>query len=252
MDDVFLDIGHGIGNTCMHAAFTVGCEARGIEVVYSRNCIAAAFRDNLVRQHRRFASRRIAGEIQLRHGRLEDEIHREFLTNGVTKAVVNNFNGVFAERSVKNKSLWFLDDYCGGIFGLMAPGATMVTLHPLALGPSIDQANTARRKHKLPESSNASFYSVEKIVLGKACDTVKWNQKSGNENLIHVYKYTRLQQDTGTESVFLCCNPNCVLAMESVPIPATTTNDEGRCVINRCGCGVAAKMLRQRTKIRYS
>jgi hypothetical protein len=134
----------------------------------------------------------------------------------------------------------------------MAPGATMVTLHPLALGPSIDQANTARRKHKLPESSNASFYSVEKIVLGKACDTVKWNQKSGNENLIYVYKYTRLQQDTGTESVFLCCNPNCVLAMESVPIPATTTNDEGRCVINRCGCGVAAKMLRQRTKIRYS
>ncbi|KAL3913137.1 MAG: hypothetical protein SGILL_006611, partial [Bacillariaceae sp.] len=25
-DDVFLDIGHGIGNTCLHAAFCVGCE----------------------------------------------------------------------------------------------------------------------------------------------------------------------------------------------------------------------------------
>lgn len=252
MDDVFLDIGHGIGNTCMHVAFTVGCEARGIEVVYSRNSIATAFLDNLMGQHRQFGYSRIAGEIKFRHGRLEDEIHREFLTSGVTKAVVNNFNGVFAERSVKNKSLWFLDDYCAGIFALMAPGTSMVTLHPLSLGPSLEQANAARRKHKLPESSNASFYSVEQVVLGKACDTVKWNQKSGNENLIQVYKYTRLQQKAGSDAVFLCCNPQCMLATESVPIRATTFNDEGRCVINRCECGVAAKMLRHRQRVTYS
>jgi Histone methylation protein DOT1 len=252
MDDVFLDIGHGIGNTCMHAAFTVGCEARGIEVVYSRNFIATAFRDNLVGQHRQLGPSRIAGEVKFRHGRLEDEIHRDFLTKGVTKAIVNNFNGVFAERSVKNKSLWFLDDYCAGIFGLMAPGTSMVTLHPLSLGPSLEQANAARRKHKLPESSNASFYRVEQVVLGKACDTVKWNKKSGNENLIYVYRYTRLKQERGSMSVFLCCNPQCVFAKENVPIPATTINDEGRCVINRCECGVAAKMLRQRKSVPYS
>jgi hypothetical protein len=28
---VFLDIGHGLGNTCMQEAYTIGCEARGIE-----------------------------------------------------------------------------------------------------------------------------------------------------------------------------------------------------------------------------
>ena len=28
---VFLDIGHGLGNTCLQAAYTIGCEARGIE-----------------------------------------------------------------------------------------------------------------------------------------------------------------------------------------------------------------------------
>jgi len=251
-DDVFLDIGHGIGNACMHAAFTVGCEARGIEVVYSRNFIATAFRDNLVDQHSRLGSSRIAGEVKLRHGRLEDELHRDFLTKGVTKAIVNNFNGVFAERSVKIKSFWFLDDYCAGLFGRMAPGACMVTLHPLSLGLSIDEANAARRKHKLPESPNASFFRVEKIVLGKACDTVKWNQKSGNEKLIYVYKYTRLEQESNEdESVFLCGNPVCILAQHSIPIPATTINDDGRCVINRCECGLAAKMLRQRTQVTY-
>ena len=28
---VFLDIGHGLGSTCLQAAYTIGCEARGIE-----------------------------------------------------------------------------------------------------------------------------------------------------------------------------------------------------------------------------
>lgn len=236
----------------MHAAFTVGCEARGIEVVGSRNCIANAFLGDLLRQHRLHGESRIAGNIIFRHGRLEDDEHRKFLTQGVTKAIVNNFNGVFAERSVKNNCCWFLDDYCAGIFALMAPGTCLVTLHPLALGPSLEQANATRRKHKLKESANASFYEMEKVVLGKACDTVKWNKKSGNENLIYVYKYSRVPQDNGPESVFLCCNPNCILAKDCVAIPATTLNDEGRCVINRCGCGVATKMLRQRKRISYS
>jgi len=29
--NLFLDIGHGIGNTCLQAAYTIGCDARGIE-----------------------------------------------------------------------------------------------------------------------------------------------------------------------------------------------------------------------------
>lgn len=100
-EDVFLDIGHGIGNTCIQAAFTVGCEARGIEVVYDRNSVAEVFRDNLYSQNKDNPHPRKVGEIILRHGRLEEEEHLDFLTKGVTRAYVNNFNGVFAERSTK-------------------------------------------------------------------------------------------------------------------------------------------------------
>lgn len=250
-DDVFLDIGHGIGNTCLQAAFTVGCEARGIEVVFSRNSIAEVFRDNMFIQHRTKVGSRIVGEVKLRHGRLEDDIHREFLTKGITRAYVNNFNGVFAERSVKNNSVWFLDDYCAALFALMAPGAILVTLHPLNLGPTQDEANRIRRKHDLSESSNSSFFTVEQVVLGKASHTVKWNQHSGNSNDIHVYKYTRLDQEAGPDSVFMCCNPGCQLAKKGVPIRATTTNEEGRCVINQCECKFTAKNLRRQRKKKY-
>ena len=100
-EDVFLDIGHGIGNTCMQAAFTVGCEARGIEVVFDRNSVAEVFRDNLDSQNKDSPNPREVGEVILRHGRLEEEEHLDFLTKGVTRAYVNNFNGVFAERSSK-------------------------------------------------------------------------------------------------------------------------------------------------------
>ncbi len=250
-NDVFLDIGHGIGNTCLQAAFTTGCEARGIEVVFSRNSIAEVFRDNMYIQHRKTSASRMVGEVKLRHGRLEDDIHREFLTKGITRAYVNNFNGVFAERSVKNNGVWFLDDYCAALFALMTPGAIMVTLHPLNLGPTQEEANCIRRKHDLNESSNASFFEVEKVVLGKACDAVKWNQHSGNSRDIYVYKYTRLAQEAGPDSVFMCCNPCCELAKKDLPISATTNNEEGRCVINQCDCKFTAKTLRRQQKMNY-
>jgi cyclopropane fatty-acyl-phospholipid synthase-like methyltransferase len=38
--DIFLDFGHGIGNICIQAAYTIGCEARGIELVQERNLIS--------------------------------------------------------------------------------------------------------------------------------------------------------------------------------------------------------------------
>lgn len=252
-DDVFLDIGHGIGNTCLQAALTAGCEARGIEVVFSRNSIAGVFRDRMEARHKLNSKNRIMGEVLLRHGRLEDVAHREFLTQGVTRVFVNNFNGVFAERSVKLKTHWFLDDYVSGIFALLVPGAIMVTLHPLNLGPTQEEANSIRHKHDLPESPKASFFAVERVVLGKACDTVKWNQHSGNANNMYVYKYTRLSQgeDVGPNAVFLCCNPRCEVAKKGIEMPATTLNEGGRCVINQCKCKFTVKNLRRQTKKTY-
>jgi hypothetical protein len=43
----FLDIGHGVGNTVLQAAYTVGCESRGIEVVEIRNNRAIAYQQKL-------------------------------------------------------------------------------------------------------------------------------------------------------------------------------------------------------------
>jgi SAM-dependent methyltransferase len=252
-EDVFLDIGHGIGNTCLQAAFTVGCEARGIEVVYGRNSVAEVFRDNLMAQNEESVKKRITGKVHLRHGRLEDPDHQEFLTKNVTRAYVNNFNGVFAERSSKVTQKWFLDNYVAGLFALMRPGAVLVSLHPLNLGPTKTEANRTRKKQGLTESEDASFYEVDKILLGKACDTVKWNQFSGNQKNIYVYKYTRVNQSTADgAAVFLCCNPACNFARDDVATPATSQNEEDRTVINHCECRVTTKNLRRQSRKVYT
>lgn len=45
--DIFIDIGHGIGNATLQCAFTTGCEARGVEIVPERCRIAEEFRSIL-------------------------------------------------------------------------------------------------------------------------------------------------------------------------------------------------------------
>jgi len=252
--DVFLDIGHGIGNTCLHASFCAGCDSRGIEVVSSRHDIADRFRGAMMAEHNggEMSCRPVIGNIDLRLGRLEDPANKEFLTEGVTRAYVNNFNGVFADRSSKNGDKYFLDNYIAGIFASMAPGSIMVTFHPLSLGLERDETNSSRKKHNMDESEYASFYSFEKILLGKACHTVKWNQRSGNTHDIFVYKYKRLHQSRQDSAVFLCCNPRCQNAIDAIPIPATTTNEDGRCVVNHCECGISPRARRGRESINYS
>mmetsp|Transcript_3559 Transcript_3559/g.3856 ORF Transcript_3559/g.3856 Transcript_3559/m.3856 type:complete len:370 (-) Transcript_3559:148-1257(-) len=252
--DVFLDIGHGIGNTCLHASFCAGCDSRGIEVVSSRHDIADRFRGAMMAEHNggEMSCRPVIGNIDLRLGRLEDPANKEFLTEGVTRAYVNNFNGVFADRSSKNGDKYFLDNYIAGIFASMAPGSIMVTFHPLSLGLERDETNSSRKKHNMDESEYASFYSFEKILLGKACHTVKWNQRSGNTHDIFVYKYKRLHQSRQDSAVFLCCNPRCQNAIDAIPIPATTTNEDGRCVVNHCECGISPRARRGQESINYS
>eukprot|EP00536_Pseudo-nitzschia_multiseries_P014081 jgi/Psemu1/310573/fgenesh1_kg.654_\ len=128
----------------------------------------------------------------------------------------------------------------------MAPGAIMVTFHPLNLGLDRDSANELRNRHDLEESEYASYYHSEKILLGKAWNSVKWNKRSGNTNEIYVYKYRRLHQPNHYDAVFLCSNPTCKLAIDMIPIPATTLNEDGRCVINHCKCKYSPKNLRKR------
>jgi hypothetical protein len=262
LNDVFLDIGHGIGLLCLQAAYTAGCQARGIELVFGRHAVAQVFCESLKCQNEQHPDRP-AGVVLLRHGSLEDVAHRSFLVEGVTRVFFNNFNGVFGERSeMKGKTPWFLDDYVAGLFANMQPGSILVSLHPLRLGRTRNQVNMDREKLKSRanknssmeenEDKNASFFDMDEIVLGKACDTVKWRQESGCQNRIILYKYTRLEQPAG-RAVFLCSNPDCRHARDRTLIDATKEigigdgGGGGRWVINHCICGVEKKNTRSQT-----
>lgn len=48
--DVFIDIGHGIGSVVLQAAFTRGCDSRGIELKQKRNSLATKINVDLQRQ----------------------------------------------------------------------------------------------------------------------------------------------------------------------------------------------------------
>jgi len=262
-EETFVDIGHGIGNTVLQAAYTIGCEARGVEVISDRNLIAGVIKgrlQELCRIHLERDGRQTQiGNIRFRHGQLEVPEHREFLTNptGITKAFVNNFNEVFSFRSAKANQTYYLDDYVAGLFAQMAPGSIMVTLHPVNLGQPRSKAVELRRLHGLPtESLNISFFEAEKIDFLEANQVASWSMNGGNDKQIQVYKYTRLQQEKDGISVFLCNNPACTAAQCGTPIPAIKTiqvNGEERVVINYCeSCNESAMNLRAKTRIKYN
>ncbi len=120
-NDIFIDIGHGIGNALLQAAYTMGCESRGIEVVDSRNFLAMRFSQNLNEQRKLLHEGRDGrtidvGRVRFRRGKLEEPVNRSFLSEytkkdqkGSTKAMANNFNGVFADRCAKKNQTYYLD-----------------------------------------------------------------------------------------------------------------------------------------------
>lgn len=267
-DDIFVDIGHGVGNAVLQAAYTVGCESRGIEVVADRNLIADSLKTSIERlrdiDDELHDLRFDVGNVELKQGRLEDPLNRDFIikppidndghsTKGATKALVNNFNGVFAERSAKKGQKFYLDQYVAALFAMMVPGSVMVTFHPLTLPPPRSTVNATRMKHGLKDDDpNASFYDFQRIGIGQARHNVSWAGTSCTTT-IFVYKYTRLQQDR-LDPVFLCSNPDCPNAIQNIPNSATMEarereDSEIGVVIDPCchECNVTQKGLRERT-----
>ena len=280
-NDVFVDIGHGLGNTVLQAAYTIGCESRGIEVVNERNMVAGIFEANLKGQrrlHRELHNRETpVGKVRFRHGRLEEPCHRKFLTTrhdenssndqqqqytdegGAMKVLVNNYNAVFADRcALPGQTHYYLDQFVAGLFALMKPGSKLLTLHPLDMPPSLQQAQAERRKHNLPldDTSNASFFEFRKVSIGRANQAVSWSQNGTKDDPIEAYLYTRVGSAT-----ILCGNRVCRNAREAVPIPATQTVAiavPGRvrpelCVLLSCcqKCRVSSKVTRVRKKVNY-
>lgn len=267
-DDVFVDIGHGIGNTVLQAAYTVGCESRGIELVTDRNSIARQFQANIegqlsiLRKVGDIRSSRV-GSVSMLRGRLEEYSHRDFLSKykdsgtGSMKVFVNNFNRVFSERSSKANQKYSLDDFIAGLFALMKPGSVLVTLHPLILPLSFTCATRHLKQQKLQYNEDASFYEVQEIKLGKANECVSWSANGSNTSDIVVYRYMRLKQRSNN-AVFICINPKCPNAMNGTPIPATQEVDLGnssdnvsemRVVINHCDCKISGKTFRKRNHV---
>jgi len=195
-NEIFLDIGHGLGNAVLQAAFTVGCEARGLEVVPERCRIADQYHKTL---HDIASKLNIDnyGKIELREASLTDEKHRSFMIE-VDVVLVNNAGHVFGVRSGNLEGKPTLDECVSGLFAMMKPGARMITFEPLlCLGRSLSDENDMRQKNNLPPSNNASFFTCSKHNIGEK--SVGWTDKE-----IYVHLYTRVR-----EAVFLCCNPKC-------------------------------------------
>ena len=255
--DVFVDVGHGIGNAVFQAAYVNKCEARGIEVVESRNVIAVAFADSLAGLRKRHLAEKDIdyqiGSVKLVRGGMETRAHRDFLTAAppgkAIKAFCNNYNAVFSDRSAKVRTTIHLDDILAGLFAQMPVGSVLATFHQLNMMPDRQTTESSRRVHQLPQdtSGDDSFYNREELSLGKERDCVSW---SSNDKELIVYKYTRLAQ-ASDDPVFLCSNPDCDRARRGEAIPATKiveadyTKEEVH-VMNSCGCNAIGAMSRRR------
>jgi hypothetical protein len=44
-DEIFIDIGHGIGNAVLQAALTIGCNSRGLELNRDRFLLSKEFQN---------------------------------------------------------------------------------------------------------------------------------------------------------------------------------------------------------------
>lgn len=267
-NDVFVDMGHGVGSVALQAVLTTDCEGRGIELIQQRHDVALQLQTTLEELHG------TALNVRWRRGALQAPEHRTFLTvvndpeseraffpttegDPKIKAFCNNFNEVFGEKAGKKGDLYCIDDFLAGLFALMQPGSVLVTASPLNLG-HVQQPKAANYR-ALQGLSNefphlASFYEFEKIPLGPANQVVSWSQYGSNKKMVYLYKYTRIDQKNDGTAVFLCCNPACPKAQAAEPIAATQQvwQRGEKLVINHCECKFGQRNLRQRVATVYT
>ena len=95
-DKIFLDIGHGIGNGVLQAAYTCGCEARGIEIDPDRHIFAIIFEESIRRQandtFNSEASERVIAKLR--------EDYCQFQHEGTTKNQADTAASVTATTSL--------------------------------------------------------------------------------------------------------------------------------------------------------
>lgn len=248
--DSYVDIGHGIGNTCLQAAYTLGCHAKGVECNGDRCEVADKFDAELksiAGVHRdRDGMTFEPGKVELKQGELQDPALRDWLLKGTDFVFVNNYEGTFRHGEGGN-----LDMHVAALFAGMKEGSVLVTMEPLmsACGAlPLNTANEKRREKKLPESDQASYYKHKKIRIGRQREVVSWSEHSGCDNVLYGYCYERVGAPT-----FLCNNPDCETAISAQPIDAVQFDSNGVASIGVCECRFSERpsSLRNRKQTQF-
>ncbi|CAB9508326.1 expressed unknown protein [Seminavis robusta] len=258
--DSVVDIGHGIGNSCLQAAYTIGCKARGIECDKARNAVAQILARRLqdaVHTHQtRDGMTFTPGSVLFRHGNLQDLEHQEFLSTDLTHIFFDNWNGVFSGERGNAKNL---ERYVAAWFAAAPEGTVMCTVSPLraALGclPLAEalkirqQRNLALTTHE--EMNLASYYTVADFELGTLASVYNFGGDEKGKTQVRCYRYVRTRQNRSM-AVFLCNNPLCDKAKRGIPIEAIQLEEspDGKqgAVIGACECRVSDRVLRRKRK----
>ena len=226
--DIFVDLGHGLGNAVMQAAYTHGCTSRGIELVKSRFAFSCGIQREL--------SEMVGyAPVELKNGGLDESKYRDFLTESgkrVMKVFCNNFGDVFGTRSATGAPP-YLNDFVAGLFAFMKEGSKLVTFDALSfqVGP-LDMVNKEREKFKMEMSPSASFYTMEQKELGLQNKCVTWSEGGGNQLKMKMYVYTRV----GKESRFMCSAPMCHMKQNNTPQASYVINNKEQLLVRVCPC----------------
>ncbi|GMI49834.1 hypothetical protein ScalyP_jg669 [Parmales sp. scaly parma] len=231
--DIFLDLGSGIGNAPIQAALTKGAKGRGIEIMQARASIGAAFKGAATDIVNQITPRPPIGEVDLMQGDFSsfgsaNQTQLDYITTADV-ILVNNFNGIFAERSGLKITP---NSRIAPLFAQMKPGARLVCMDRITeLGNSRSAMNVERKKKDLRPSFKSTFFETAEFTLPSG--SVSWGNKT-----IDITIYTRVVQWPGigiNESATFCCgNGKCQSSSQSAVVPIE--NDElGRFVMNlRC------------------
>ncbi|GMH84239.1 hypothetical protein TrST_g692 [Triparma strigata] len=219
-DQIFLDIGSGIGNAVYQMALMYGCESRGIEINKDRHDIAGVA-VSCIEEYNKQLNKQLKhplrpGKISLVHGHIEDENHFNFITEA-DFVFVNNYEEVFKKSSEHKGSTGYTrysDYHVAALFSQMKVGTVMITMCRITeLGHSKEQIDEALQKSRIDVDEikervrdknceevveNLSFFSEEIIPTSMEFGNSQpftWSGKLGNT--YKLYKYTRLDQRAG-------------------------------------------------------
>jgi hypothetical protein len=163
-DDVFMDIGSGIGSVVLQAAAMTGCKAVGIELLEPRHRAALRLKEAHDEEQ--------PTDTQFQHGDFSRPDFKNIITRS-TVLFINNARSTFAERCVEAGAMT-LDSHVARLCRLTKKGTRVIALDRLG-----DLETTGMKEvfkvetHRSPERPASWTESkIDVLVYTKICD--KW------------------------------------------------------------------------------